>query len=75
MVEQLTLQQWGGKMETLKKVFKSKTVLFGLLLTLASIAEMYVQFLPKELVGPVGVTIGAVTIFLRFLTTVPLDEK
>ena len=75
MVEQLTLQQWGGKMETLKKSLKSKTVLFGLLLTLASIAEMYVQFLPKELIGPVGVTVGAVTIFLRFLTTIPLDEK
>ena len=72
---QLTLQQWGGNVETLKKSLKSKTVLFGLLLTLTSIAEMYVQFLPKELIGPVGVTVGAVTIFLRFLTTVPLDEK
>ena len=57
------------------KALKSKTVLFGLLLTIASIAEMYVQFLPKDLTGPVGVTIGAITIFLRFLTTVPLDEK
>ena len=70
-----TFLRWDGNMETLKKVLKSKTVLFGLLLTLASIAEMYVQFLPKELIGPVGVTIGAITIFLRFLTTIPLDEK
>lgn len=62
-------------MDKLKKIFKSKTVLFGLLLTIASIAEMYVQFLPKELMGPVGVTIGAITVFLRFLTTVPLEEK
>lgn len=67
--------QWGGSMDKLKKIFKSKTVLFGLLLTIASIAEMYVQFLPKELMGPVGVTIGAITVFLRFLTTVPLEEK
>lgn len=62
-------------MDKLKKIFKSKTVFFGLLLTIASIAEMYVQFLPKELIGPVGVTIGAITVFLRFLTTVPLEEK
>ena len=62
-------------MDKLKKIFKSKTVLFGLFLTITSIAEMYVQFLPKELIGPVGVTIGAITVFLRFLTTVPLEEK
>jgi len=54
---------------------KSKTILFGLLLAIASVAQIFVPFLPPEYVGPVGAGVGAAVILLRFLTTVPLSEK
>lgn len=57
------------------QALKSRTVLFGLLLSVASALQMFVPFLPPEYVGPVGAGIGAVVILLRFLTTVPVSEK
>lgn len=57
------------------QALKSKTVLFGLLLAVASALQIFVPFLPPEYVGPVGAGIGAAVILLRFLTTVPLSEK
>jgi hypothetical protein len=54
---------------------KSKTVLFGLLLTIASIAQMLVPFLPPEHVGLVGTGVGIAVIVLRFLTSIPISEK
>lgn len=62
-------------MEQLKQALKSKTVLFGLLLTIASILQMFVPFFPTEYVGIAGTVIGAVVVMLRFLTTLPLDQK
>ena len=59
----------------LANAFKSKTVLFGLLLTLASIAQMFVPFLPPEHIGIAGAVIGAIVVALRFVTTLPLDQK
>jgi hypothetical protein len=56
-------------------IFKSKTVLFGLLLTIASIIQVVVPFLPIHLVGPVGTITGIIVIILRFVTTIPLGEK
>lgn len=56
-------------------VLKSKTVLFGLLLALASAVQLFVPFFPAEYVGYAGAIIGASIIILRFLTTVPLSEK
>lgn len=54
---------------------KSKTVMFGLLLSIASAVQLFVPFFPAEYVGYAGATIGAAIIILRFLTTVPVSEK
>lgn len=62
-------------MSTFLTALKSRTVLFGLLLTVASALQMFVPFLPPEYIGPAGAGIGAAIILLRFLTTVPLSEK
>jgi hypothetical protein len=62
-------------METLKKALTSKTVLFGLLLSIASAVQLFVPFFPQEYIGYAGAIIGAVIIILRFLTTVPVSEK
>lgn len=56
-------------------LLKSKTILFGLLLTIASIVQMFVPYFPQEYIGIGGTIIGAVVVFLRFLTTIPLSEK
>lgn len=66
------MQLWGGDM---LQAFKSRTVLFGLLLTIASMIQMFIPFLPPQYVGPVGAIVGAVVILLRFLTTVPIGQK
>ncbi len=57
------------------KYLKSKTLLFGAALTVASVVQVFVPFLPAGYVGVTGAVIGAVVIVLRFVTTVPLDEK
>lgn len=54
---------------------KSRTVLFGLLLTIASMIQVFIPYLPPEYVGPAGAVVGAAVILLRFLTTVPVTEK
>ena len=54
---------------------KSRTVLFGLLLAIASVIQVFIPFLPAEYVGYVGAVTGAAVIVLRFLTTLPLDQK
>lgn len=57
------------------QALKSKTVLFGLLLTIASMIQVFIPYLPPEYVGPVGSGVGAAVILLRFMTTVPIAEK
>ena len=54
---------------------KSKTLIFGAALTVASVLQMFVPFLPAQYIGITGAVIGAVVIILRFVTSVPLDEK
>jgi hypothetical protein len=56
-------------------IFKSKTLLFGLLLAVASIVQIFIPYLPAEYTGIVGSVISAAVIGLRFLTTLPLDQK
>lgn len=56
-------------------MFKSKTIAFGLLLTVASIAQALVPFFPPEYVGAAGTVIGIIVIVLRFFTSLPLDKK
>lgn len=55
--------------------FKSRTVLFGLLLAIASAVQVFVPFLPPQYIGIVGAGVSAAIIVLRFLTTVPISEK
>jgi hypothetical protein len=62
-------------MATLDQALKSKTVLFGGLLAIASGVQTLVPFLPANLVGPVGTLVGAAVVLLRFVTSVPLSKK
>lgn len=57
------------------QALKSRTVLFGLLLTIASMIQVFIPFIPPQYAGQVGAVVGAAVILLRFLTTVPLSEK
>lgn len=59
----------------LAQALKSKTILFGLLLAVASIAQLFVPFLPAEYIGIAGACVSAAVIALRFATTLPLSEK
>lgn len=57
------------------QALKSRTVLFGLLLAVASAVQVFVPFLPPQYVGIVGAAVSAAIIVLRFLTTMPISEK
>lgn len=57
------------------KYLKSKTLMFGAALTIASVIQVFVPFLPAQYVGVAGAVVGAVVIILRFVTSVPLDGK
>lgn len=56
-------------------VLKSKTVLFGSLLTALGMIEQFMPFLPIQYVGAVGAATGVATIILRFLTKAPVVER
>lgn len=55
--------------------YKSRTIIFGLLLAIASAAELLVPFLPQQYVGIVGALIAGGIIILRYLTTTPLGAR
>ena len=57
------------------QALKSRTILFGLLLALASAIQAFVPFLPPQYIDLVGAGVSAAIIVLRFLTTVPVAEK
>lgn len=59
----------------MKQYLKSRTIRFGLALTVASCVQMFVPFLPPKYVGIVGAVVGTVVIVLRFITTLPLSQK
>jgi len=60
-------------------ILKSKTVVFGLLVTIFGALQFYLPAVEKLLdattYGLITAGIGIIVIVLRFLTTVPLDEK
>lgn len=62
-------------MPSLSQILKSKTLLFGFLLMIASVAQVFVPYLPQEYVGIAGASISAVVIALRFITTIPVTDK
>jgi hypothetical protein len=66
-------------MNKLKKILKSKTMLFSLLLVVFGVVEanlaLFQSFIPPQYWGLVVTGIGIVTAVLRFVTTTSLDEK
>lgn len=64
-------------MDKLKQYLKSKTVVFGLLLAVASWVQTVLVDAPlsPEMIGIVGTAVGAVVVWLRTQTTKPLSEK
>ena len=63
----------------LRGALRSKTVWLGLLLGLTGIVQaneaVFQQYLTPEAQGWFTVAVGGVVVLLRFLTTLPLDEK
>ena len=63
----------------LKRAWKSKTVAFGLLLTLFSYAEDHLHslqaYIPPKIYPLVTFIIGMIVLALRFVTTKPLEDK
>lgn len=62
-------------MPSISQIFASKTILFGLLLMTASVAQALVPFFPPQYVGIAGAAISIAVIVLRFLTSLPLTQK
>ena len=61
------------------QVFKSKTILFALLLAVLGVLEINIkvfsQYMTPELFGWFSISISVIVAVLRVLTTVPLSEK
>jgi hypothetical protein len=66
-------------MNKLKKIFKSKTMLFSLLLVVFGVVEanlsLFQTHIPPQYWPLVVTGIGVVSAVLRFVTTTSLDEK
>jgi hypothetical protein len=56
-------------------IFKSKTILFNVLLAIVGSVNAFVPFIPTHLVTPVLMSTAVAGLVLRVLTTVPLNEK
>jgi hypothetical protein len=61
------------------QIFKSKTILFALLLAVLGVIEINIkvfsQYMTPELFGWFSISISVIVAVLRVLTTVPLNEK
>jgi hypothetical protein len=62
-----------------KKTMRSKTMWFSLALVIFGAFEMYFPYLREniqpEYYGPIFMAIGVIVGILRFVTTLPLEEK
>jgi hypothetical protein len=56
-------------------IFKSKTILFNVLLAIVGSVNAFIPFIPANLVTPVLMSTAVAGLVLRVLTTVPLNEK
>lgn len=65
--------------DKLKGAVKSKLVWLGMLLAIAGVIQanmdVFAQYLTPEAQGLATVGVGIAVVVLRFLTTMPLDEK
>lgn len=61
------------------QIFKSKTILFALLLAILGVIEINIkvfsQYMTPELFGWFSISISVIVAVLRVLTTVPLNQK
>jgi hypothetical protein len=64
-------------MPTLTQLFKSRTVLFALLLAVLSVMQGYVGLLPLTQLGQMyaGIGISVIVTILRIVTTQPIADK
>jgi len=64
-------------MNSILQAFKSKTVWFGLLLAVLSWVQgtLNGSGLSPDQIGVVGTVIGAAVVWLRSVTSVPLNQK
>lgn len=66
-------------MMKLKKLWRSKTIRFSLILAVLGVIEMNLNFLAQYMsagvFGWVTIAIGAIVAILRVITTLPIDEK
>jgi hypothetical protein len=62
-----------------KRTMRSKTMWFSLALVIFGAFEMYFPYLQEniqpEYYGPIFMAIGVIVGILRFVTTLPLEEK
>ncbi len=67
------------KVGMLRKIWRSKTIRFGFFVALLGGVQVYLpdykEMLDPTIYGICTSIIGITIIMLRFLTTVPLDEK
>jgi hypothetical protein len=66
-------------MDTIKHIFKSKTMLFAMALAIIGVVEtqvhLFAQYMTPETFGLFNILIAVAVAVLRVLTTVPLSEK
>ena len=66
-------------MNTLKQIFKSKTMMFALTLAIFGVLEMnlkvFAPYLSPEFFGWFSILISVIVAILRVFTTLPLDKK
>jgi len=65
--------------DTIKIIFKSKTLMFALILALFGVIEMNVQvfsvYMTPQMFGFFSIGISVIVAILRIVTTLPLDKK
>lgn len=62
-------------MPTIKQLLKSKTLRMSILIAMLGALELNIEVIPYQYQGYTLIVISGVMVVLRFLTTMPLDEK
>ena len=66
-------------MDTIKIIFKSKTLMFALVLAIFGVVEMNVKvfsvYMTPQMFGFFSIGISVIVAVLRIVTTLPLDKK
>ena len=64
-------------MDLIVKALKSRTVQFAIVLAVLSVLQGYIGLLPLDQYGQmvVGIVLSIAITVLRFITTMPIDQK